>query len=493
MSAYEKLRKRLKQLYVLDGVLAQLSWDASVMMPKGSVEDRGEQIGYLSSLYHKMLVSEKTEELLNDSEAELANSPNNWDKVNLALIRHELIHAKAVPADLVSKIAKESHKCEVKWRKARKNSDFKYIQPKLKSLLNLVKEQAQYKAEALGVSPYQALLDMYDRGRKIEDIDSEFEKLKNFLPTFISKVKAKQNPKGSIAWDYSLKAQKALGKHFMRTLGFDMNKGRLDKSTHPFCGGKGDDIRITTRYNKRDFLYALYGIIHETGHAVYEQNLPKIHKYDFVGHSNGMSIHESQSLFMEKQMARNPAFIEHLHGILHEFFPNIPQYTAQQLQDYILHVEPSFIRVDADEVTYPCHVIARYELEKAMISGELEVADLPTAFNEKVEKLLGIKPKKDSDGCLQDIHWFSGAFGYFPTYTLGAMTAAQIMNKIRETVKVDKALRDGDFLAVTRWNVLNIHSHGSLYNSSKLLEVTTGEKLNSDYFIEHLENRYLKN
>lgn len=491
MQSYEKLKKVLKKISLLKEVEANLSWDSSVLLPQGASNTRAEQLSLISTLVHKNITSQNTQDLIYESEEIVKKSGNQWDIANVRQAKHMLMHANALPEKLVKQLSMEAVKCEMKWRKARKNNDFKIISKSLENLLKLAREEAQHKSEFLGLSLYESLLDGFDQNRRTNEIDTAFGELKEFLPNFIKQVAAKQKCKPKLSGDFPVKNQKKLCKYYMEAFGFNFKRGRLDKSTHPFCNGTQDDVRITTRYDNRNFLGSLMGVIHETGHALYEQNLPSEYNYQPVGYSNGMSIHEGQSLFLEKQIGRSSAFLEHLYDHAAQFISIPSGFSLDDLISHVQHVEPSFIRVDADEVTYPAHIIVRYELEKAMIEGDLSIADLPQAFNDGIEKLLGIRPTNDSEGCLQDIHWYSGAFGYFPTYTLGATTAAQLMHKVKSEMNVDKLIRNGEFLKITRWNSTHIHQKGCLYEPKELLKNATGEYLNIKYLIEHLKNRYL--
>ena len=297
-------------------------------------------------------------------------------------------------------------------------------------MLNLTRQAAAAKAEKLGCSPYEALMDQYEAGAREADIDRVFADYGAFLPEFLPRVLEHQarrgkpiEPKGP----FPQSVQKDLAKRLMQGLGFDFKHGRLDESHHPFCGGVPEDVRITTRYSEDHFVQALMGVIHETGHALYERNLPAEWRLQPVGQARGMTVHESQSLLMEMQAARSAQFCKHLSGLLRETFPgNDAALSPENLQLIYSRVQPGFIRVDADEVTYPAHVILRYGIEKALFRGDLQLADVPGVWNAEFKKLLGLDVPSDREGVLQDVHWYDGAFGYFPCYSLGAMTAAQL-------------------------------------------------------------------
>jgi carboxypeptidase Taq len=288
-------------------------------------------------------------------------------------------------------------------------------------------------------------------------------------------------------------AQRNLGLQLMTALGFDFKHGRLDVSLHPFCGGTPDDVRITTRFDEGDFTSAIMGVLHETGHGLYERGLPQEWRYQPVGEALGMAIHESQSLLVEMQMSRSLPFLEFAAPLIRDAFGGSgPAWEPQSLYRNLINVEPGFIRVNADEVTYPMHVILRYRLEKQMIVGDLALSDLPAAWNDGLESLLGVRPPNDREGCLQDIHWYDGAWGYFPTYTLGAMTAAQLFAAaLQSDPQISLGIAKGNFTALVAWLGKNVHSLGCSLGPEKVIEQASGRPLDSKAFISHLKARYL--
>lgn len=488
---YQNLESIFKDLSLLDQASGILGWDSNTMMPIGSSENRGEQLGVLTKIHHQKLISNEVGDLLEAAFTDL-NSLNDWQKSNLRLMKKEFDHAACVDEDLAVAITKASNKCEMLWRQCRKDNDFKGISPSLSEVIELTKKLSEVKSESLGLGKYDALLDSYDPGRKSEEIDKVFAKLESFLPDFIDEVIASQKPKPKLDIYFQKEKQRELGLFCMKQLGFNFDKGRLDESVHPFCGGTPDDARITTRYYEDDFTQSWMGIMHETGHALYEANLPKEWRYQCVGKSIGMSTHESQSLFVEKQIGVSDEFIRFVHPkVLEKFALNDNDLSFDDMKSHIQHVEKSFIRVDADEVTYPLHVIMRYRIEKQMIEGDFKVADLPGIWDDYMKKYLHIMPDSDANGCMQDTHWFAGLIGYFPTYTLGSLTAAQIMAKIRQNLpNTLDLLAKGELLPIIEWLNENIHSRGSLYDADGLLHEATGEHLNPQYFIDHVQARY---
>ncbi|MGE5518092.1 MAG: carboxypeptidase M32 [Bacteroidota bacterium] len=493
--AIARLDAIFRKAAILGDTLSVLHWDMSTMMPDGGAEARAEQLALLKSLAHQTVTAPEVADLLDQAESE-AQDP--WSRANVREMRREWVHAAAVPADLVEALAHAESACEMIWRQARPAADFAQVAPSLKALLDLVRQAGQAKAEALGVSIYDALLDQYEPDGRSADIDAVFADLEGFLPGFLDDALAAQarRPQPRLpAGPFPADIQRKVGLEFMTALGFDFNHGRLDTSFHPFCGGYPDDTRITTRYDEDDFTSALMGVIHETGHALYEFGLPggRWH-HQPVGRARGMQMHESQSLLMEMQACRTREFTAWAAPRLAAAFGGSgPDWLADNLYRHGIRVERGFIRVDADEVTYPAHVIVRYRLEKAMIEGRLDVADLPAAWNEGTGRLLGITPPDDRLGCLQDIHWYGGSWGYFPTYTLGAMTAAQLFDAAtRADAAILPALGHGDFRPLLAWLRTNVHAKGSSLSTRDLLTEATGRPLDAAVFKAHLRRRYLE-
>jgi carboxypeptidase Taq len=492
-SAYQQLAARFARLSVIEDSIGLLHWDMSTMMPSGSGDSRGEQIAGLRALYHELLTAPALADLLDGAE-EARDQINPWEQANLREMRRDWVHAAAVPGKLVEALSIASSKCEMAWRDARPANAFGDVATLLDEVLRLTREVAEIKAGRLGVSPYDALLDQYEPDGRAAEIDVIFADLEAFLPDFLSEVLERQGPAPDLpAGPFPVDAQRTLGTHLMTQLGFDFSRGRLDISLHPFCGGTPDDVRITTRYDENDFSSALMGVLHETGHALYEFGLPADWRRQPVGRARGMSLHESQSLLIEMQACRSREFMDYLTPFLGETFGGpAAQWDSQRLWRSYNRVERGFIRVDADEVTYPAHVILRYRLEQALIGRSLDVADLPGAWNEGMKKLLDIVPPDDRRGCLQDIHWFDGAFGYFPTYTLGAMTAAQLFDSAcTADPQIQSAIGHGDFAPLLAWLRSNVHGHGSSLSSREILTRATGRPLDVTVFKRHLKSRYL--
>jgi len=493
MTAYAEIAAHFGRIAALSNAIGILDWDNATMMPKGAAETRAESMALLQVLRHGMVTDPRLSDWLPEAEAD--NALGEWERANLREIRRLWTVQTVVPADLVEASSKAISGCEMAWRQARADSDFASLLPKLQEVLRLQREIGGAKGEALGLSAYDALLNDYEPGGRSEKIDALFDDLADFLPGFTEQALAAQarrpatpRPEGL----FPVESQRALGVALMGVLGYDFERGRLDVSTHPFCGGGDNDVRITTRYDEADFTRALMGVLHETGHALYEQGRPQAWMNQPVGQARGMSLHESQSLLMEMQACRSREFITFATPRMRDAFGGSgPAWEAEALWRHYTRVERGFIRVDADEVTYPAHVILRYRLEKAMIADELPLADLPAAWNDGMQALLGVVPPNDRLGCLQDIHWPSGGWGYFPTYTLGAMTAAQIFDAAnRAEPDILPAIGRGDFAPLVGWLRANIHGQASRWETDELLTRATGRPLDAAVFKAHLRRRY---
>ena len=494
MKAYDRLAGRFARIATLGEAASVLGWDAATMMPPGGGAARGDQLAVLAGLSHSLLVAPVVGDDLAEAEADPEADP--WRAANLRLMRHAYTRATAMPPDLVEAQARANSACEKVWREARRKSDFAVVRTHLEEVVRLMREAAAALAPALGLSPYDALMDGHQRGMREADVAPVFAEYEAFLRDALPRVEQRQarmQPSASPVGPFPVAVQEALCRKLSEQLGLDFSHARLDRSAHPFSGGTPTDVRITSRYEEADFTQAVLAVIHETGHALYERGLPASWARQPVGEASGMAAHESQSLIFEKQACRSDAFLSWLGPQLHAAFGgDAAPYQPDNLARRWRRVERGFIRVDADEMTYPAHVILRFRLEQALVAGALSVADLPDAWNEGFKALLGMAPPHDAQGCLQDIHWYDGAFGYFPSYTLGAMAAAQLMAAARrEVADLDAALGRGDFSPLLHWLRANVHGKGSLLDFNQLLQAATGEPLNPKYFESHLTARYL--
>ena len=493
-SAYHLLETRFARLSQLHDVLGVLHWDQATQMPPGGATARGGQIAELSVIAHEMLVASELDDLLGKAEGEVANL-DPWQGANLREMRRAWRNANALPAELVARLEVAKSKCEMAWRAAREAADFSLVAEELAVLFAAVGQSAQVLGAELDLSPYDALLDSHDPGLRLAAIEPLFATLEAELPALLGQAIEKQmsHPTLSLTGPFALDAQEAFGRDIMARLGFDFARGRLDISHHPFTGGIPDDSRITTRYDVDDFASGLMGIIHETGHALYEQGLPGKWRGQPVGTSRGMVVHESQSLLMEMQVARSAEFVGFMAPLLRKAYGGKgTAWEADNLARTWTRVAPGYIRVDADEITYPLHVAFRMRLEKAIIAGDLAVADLPGAWNDAMQSSLGLTPPDDASGCLQDIHWYFGAVGYFPTYTLGALGAAQIAAHLRATAPhLLEGVATGEIQPLLEWLRSNIHGAASRYSTGDLFTRATGQPLGPEAFLAHLKARYL--
>jgi len=494
--AYLQLEDRFRRLGALGEAAAVLNWDLAVMMPPGGGAARGEQVAALALTRHELLTAPEVADWLGAVEAEAAML-DPWRRANLAEMRRLHRHATALPGDLVVALSRACHAGEEAWRRARPAADFRAALPTLTEVVRLTRETARLKAAALGVSPYEALLDSFEPGAREERIVRLFARLEAELPPLLADVTERQRRAGpalALPGPFPVAAQASLGRRLMSIAGFDFQRGRLDVSLHPFCGGTPDDIRITTRYDEADFTRALMGVLHETGHALYEAGLPAEWRRLPVGEARGMALHESQSLLVEMQAARSRDFVGFLAPLAAAAFGRSgPAWSAANLTRLYHRVEPGFIRVDADEVTYPLHVVLRTRLERAVLADELPLAELPAAWNDGMRSLLGIVPPDDRLGCLQDIHWYDGAWGYFPTYTLGALAAAQLFAAaVAARPEIPAALGRGDFRPLLAWLRPAVHARASSAGTDAILADATGRPLEPELFLAHLRRRYLQ-
>ncbi|RVT97057.1 carboxypeptidase M32 [Rhodovarius crocodyli] len=490
-AAYTRLKTRFGRIAALGEAGAMLGWDASAMMPAGGGEARGEQLATLAGLGHELLTAPQVADDLAAAEA-----TGDWDAANLDLMRRAHIRATALPTELVEASTRANSACEKIWREARRTSDFALVRPALTEVVRLQRETAVALSPALGLSPYDALMDSFQRGVTAAEVEPIFAAYEAFLATALPRAEEIQARRGAaipLTGPFPVPAQRDLARRLSIRMGLEADHSRLDESLHPFCGGTPTDVRITTRYREDDVAQALLGVLHETGHALYERGLPEAFARQPVGEAAGMAAHESQSLIIEMQTCRSDAYLAFLGRELRAVFGgDAAPYAADNLARLWRHVGRGFIRVDADEITYPAHIILRFRMERALIAGDLAVADIPGAWNEGMQKLLGITPPDDARGCLQDIHWHDGAFGYFPSYTLGAMAAAQLMRAARAAItELDAQLAQGDASALLGWLRSHVHGQGSRLGFQDLLRAATGKPLDPADFQAHLTARYL--
>jgi carboxypeptidase Taq len=490
--AYAALCTTFTRLYRYGHLGALAGWDQAAMMPAKGNGARAAALAELQVLMHQTLTDARLGDLLQGAAAE-ALQPH--ERANLREMQRDWQLSNLLPERLVEAQSLAASRCEHAWRAQRKANDWNGFLENFGPVVTLAREEAHLLAQAQGLSPYDALMAKYEPGARSSQIESLFGAVKTWLPALVRKVRAQQAGDMLLhaTGPFSQESQRALGLELMGLLGFDFEGGRLDVSTHPFCGGVAEDVRITTRYSEDDFVRSLMGIIHETGHARYEQNLPRNSVHLPVGRARSMGIHESQSLSFEMQLGRNPAFLQRIAPLLQKHLGAQVAFSADNLARMVTRVQPGLIRVDADELTYPAHIILRFEIERALIDGAIEAADIPALWDEKMQAYLGLDTRGNfQDGCLQDIHWPSGSFGYFPSYTLGAMYAAQYFASMRLLhPDLDARMAAGDLSPVFDWLKANIWSQASLWDTDTLVQRATGEALNPAHFKAHLERRYL--
>lgn len=493
--SFARLDELCHRLEALEHALAILGADEATHMAVGGGEKRAEAMAGLAGMLHSRATDPQIADWL---EAAGEEDLNEDQQAALRELRRQYTNMTCLPSEFVERQTTARMRSEQLWRDLREKNDWTSFLPSLENVVALVREEAAMRADRLGLDPYDALMEQYDPGNRTAGIDPVFAELKGFLKDFVPEAVAVQEerlakkPLKALSGDYPVERQRELGLSMMAAVGFDLTRGSLSVSHHPFCGGVPTDVRITTRYRGTEFLSALMGVLHETGHALYEQNLPAEWSHWPLGKARGMAVHESQSLFVEKQIGRNPAFWAWALPVVEKHLGE--DWLLDDILPHVHHVERGLIRVDADEVTYPLHVILRYELEQELVSGRLEAADIPDAWDAKMRDYLGLSTAGNfADGPMQDVHWPGGAFGYFPSYTLGALMAAQQWAALkREHPAADDDLSAGRFEAVNDWRRANIWSQGSRWSTPELMERATGERLSAQYFIDHLRKRYGK-
>ncbi len=493
MNAFNNLVQHFKTISHFSHLSAICGWDQAAMMPHGGAQARSEAMAQLSVHIHGLMTQPQLEEWFVNAESEALDVVQ---QSTLREMKRQWQQANVLPQSLVQAKSLAGSKCEHAWRSQRKSNDWAGFEKNWAEVVKLSQEEASIRASATGLTPYDAMLDIYEPGTTTQSLDRVFNDVKSWLPSLIDQAIEKQKSDSVIFPNghYASEKQKALGLDVMKLLQFDFNHGRLDESVHPFCGGVPSDVRITTRYSDSEFVQSLMGIVHETGHARYEQGLPKHLAGNPAGEARSMGIHESQSLFFEMQIGRNEHFIQHLAGLAATHFKDsdLTVLDVDNMKKLYTRVEKSFIRVDADELTYPSHVILRYEIERDLMNGKIKHTDVPELWDSKMQSYIGLSTKDNyQNGCMQDIHWTDGSFGYFPSYTLGAMYAAQFMAAMKKTVDVDAAIQSKDLTPIFNWLSKHIWSKGSSLTTDELVKAATGEMLNPDHFKNHLKSRYL--
>ena len=494
---YARVVHRFSTASKLDAAGNMLSWDAQTHMPAGGAWARGEQMAALTEVSADMIGSHAAAEELGEAEA-MANALAADERADLAEMRHKHAHASAVPKELLAAKSRASQALQAVWRRAKPENDWAAFEPGFIEVLGLTREIAQAKAEALGTTPYSALIDAYDPGVGEALIDPIFAELAAFLPGVIAEVRERQAarpapiPFGAVPID----KQAALSHQLAVVIGHDPDHFRIDQAPHPFSVPHSPgDVRFTTRYDLENPRFAVAATLHEAGHAMYEFNLPRDFAFRPGGMARGATAHESQSLSLEKMCGRSQEFLSWLAPKMAEAFGGVgdERYSPANVWNTWRWLDDGFIRVEADELSYPLHVILRYRLEQALIGGTLEPADVPAAWNELFTKMLGRTPPDLAHGPLQDIHWAMGMLGYFPNYAMGSMLAAQLFERATaDNPDILPALGRGDFGPYFAWVKPHVHQRASLTSFDALVRDATGAALSADAFKRHVRKRYLE-
>ncbi|MGE3126791.1 MAG: carboxypeptidase M32 [Fimbriimonadaceae bacterium] len=487
MSGVEQLKGRMYEINAVGSALAIMGWDQQTNMPAGGAEARAEQVGILSTMYHEMLVSDETKTALGKAEAEATGED---DKAMARVVRRELDLATKLPSELVGRKALLATQAHEIWMKARKANDYAMFRPHLGELVEICREEAQH----LGYKdhPYDALTDQYEEGATAAGWQAMFDGVRQPLVNLISEIQeAGPIENGFLTGTWPDQAQAEFTWDVIRKLGFREENGRQDAAPHPFCTNFSvNDVRLTNRFNEV-LTSSLYSGLHEAGHGLYEQNSPV--EWDRTSLAGGVSlgVHESQSRTWENIIGRSRSFWEWCYGPIRSAFPALPDVGVDAMFKANCTVEPSLIRVEADEVTYNMHIMVRFELECDMVAGKLDVKDLPEAWNEKYRQYLGIVPDTDSMGCMQDVHWSGGSIGYFPTYSMGNVLSYQIWACLqRDLGDTDALIARGDFGPILDWFVEEVYRHGSKYKPTELIQQVTGKPLGPEDYLAGITSKY---
>lgn len=488
---YSQLIQRVRDMGRLGSIGALLDWDQATYMPPKGVAARAEQLALVAGLSHEMLVADETRALLDRASAP---ADDYVAQTNIRETRRSFERAVKVPTELVKDIARTSSLAKDDWEKAREAADFARFSGVLGKLVELKRREA----DLVGFEdePYDALMDEFEPGAKSKDIEELFSHLGEATAALLRRITAaERKPDASILErDFPPSTQEILCEKLAASLNFDAKAGRSDVSVHPFCttiGGSGD-VRVTTRYQERFLPSAMFGTMHEVGHALYEQGLPAEHIYTPMAEAVSLGIHESQSRLWENMVGRSRPFWEcHYEGVRSMFPESLGDVTLDQFYGAINTVTPSLIRVEADELTYNLHIVVRFQIERKLISGSLNVQDVPEAWNETMTRLVGVTPPNDADGCLQDIHWSMGAFGYFPTYALGNLFAAQFFAQASQDIPdLPGHIRRDEHRPLLDWLRKNIHVHGQRYRAHELVEKVTGQPLSIEPFMNYVTEKF---
>ncbi|PEZ05683.1 carboxypeptidase M32 [Bacillus sp. AFS018417] len=484
----------IKKMMNYEEALNLIFWDLRTGAPKNGVDQRSEVIGMLSAEVFDMSTSKEMEAYLIGLEELIAEGKlSDVTRKTVEECRKEYDRNKKIPKNEYEEFVKIQAKAESVWEEAREKSDFEMFRPYLEKIVEFKKKFITY--WGYETYKYNTLLNMYEPGVTVEVLDRVFGQLRERIVPLVGEIANanKTLQTEALSKHFSKEQQKQFSLQLLKQLDYNFDAGRLDETVHPFAItlNRGD-VRITTRYDENDFRMAVFGTVHECGHAVYEQNISKELEGTPLCDGTSMGIHESQSLFFENFIGRNKSFWKKNYDLLKQYTEGqFNSLSVDEFYDAINESKPSFIRIEADELTYPLHVMVRYEIEKELFDGTLEVKDLPSVWNEKMENYLGIRPENDAQGVLQDVHWAGGDFGYFPSYALGYMYAAQFKHKMLEDIpNFDELLEEGNVAPIREWLTKNIHRYGKMKKPLEILQDVTGEGLNANYLADYLERKY---
>lgn len=489
----QELRLREQEIATLGGVQALLDWDQQVNMPVGGAEDRANHMAIIGSILHDHSTSPELGQLIADVAADIPDLEAD-DPIarEVKVAKRDYDHATRIPKEKMIAFIMTTSAAHEAWVKARRENDFPFFQPHLEHIVELLREVAElFKPYD---HPYDALLDQYEPGMKTAEVQAIFSALRPRQVELLNKIaNSEQVDNQFIKQLYDFDLQRKMSEYVSRLFGYDMDHGRIDLAPHPFTTNFGHgDVRMTTRFLDDDGMSSLFSTMHETGHALYDQGISPKYQGTSLGHAVSSGTHESQSRLWENLVGRSREFWRFAYPTMGMLFPaQLGNVDLEHFYRGINRVEPSFIRVEADEATYNMHIILRMELEIGLIEGSLATRDLPEVWNSKMKEYLGITPENDSVGVLQDVHWSGGMIGYFPTYALGNLISAQLWHKMTsDHPGIPEQMATGHFETILGWLRENIHQHGSRYDSMDLVQRVTGERLNADYYIEYLTGKY---
>ncbi|MXV64541.1 carboxypeptidase M32 [Natronorubrum sp. JWXQ-INN-674] len=500
---YDEFEQRVQRIANVSNAAGILRWDQEVVMPDEGTPARAKQLSTLSSIGHELLTADETGDLLAELEGETTESAredgetassdlNDEQAAVVREVRRRYDRATSVPQDLVEEISETTANAHPTWKQAKEENDFEQFAPTLEKLIELKREYAEHIDP--DADPYAVLFAEYEPYLDLEDAERVLERLRDQLVPLIDAIDDSEAEieTDAFAGTFEDDDQEALARDVLDSLGYDWSRGRLDTAPHPFSSGTQFDARVTTRFEEDDLLGSITSTIHEFGHANYTLGLPDEGYGTPLGESRDLSVHESQSRLWENHVGRSRPFWEHFLPIARERFSSLEDVTAAEAYEAANQVyDDNLIRVEADELTYHLHIVIRFEIERDLISGDLEVEDVPEVWNDKYEEYLGVRPETDAEGCLQDIHWSHGSFGYFPTYSLGSVLAAQLYDAAEDELgDLDDDIRAGEFDDLNGWLRENVHQHGCKYTTPNLIEAASGEAFTADYFLEYVEEKY---